>query len=274
MKVGMTFTELFIIYLTIGAPFGVYFFLKQRERLFGVDLFVKSIFAALFWFYYALQMLISQVSLLKNTGGDSFSDSSREKEIDAVSQKIQAAFAKLSETGEKPSFFEFRELIERYTGLTLAVQGSAVDSPATAHETEIFRIAGFEKKELQLAGRIQHRKNFLRLQAHERAARFEFLKVCEKFNEKNSSPDANLNGKLEAWQEYQTNVLLLAELLEDAEALRTMRRMFNAGKAATVEANGKREKSLWKTLQPSPALNSLQANRATSSQTIPTSLRD
>jgi hypothetical protein len=266
----MTFIEILIIYLAIGAPFGVYYFLKHRELFSRPQLLAKTLLAALFWVYYAGQLVSAKLRSLKDTQNGADSDVSREKEIEAASQSLLNAFSKLADDG-KPTFFEYREILERYIGLTLAVQNSSADSPVQAHETEVFRVVGHEKSELQLAGRIMHRKNFLRLQAHERAARHDFLQVAAQIYEKKSFPSINLNGKLEAWHSYQRSILLLAELLEDAEAAKALKRLADSAKTVE-EKNGKREKAIWKTLQPSPAINPLHPSAA-SAQAMPTTNR-
>lgn len=248
----MTFIEFLTIYLAIGAPFGVYFFFKTRERRGGFSLFVKSVGAALFWIFFAARLLQKHFTSAKSTRLAEDLDFAREREIEAASQNLQTAFAALTAQEETISFFEFREVVERYIGLILAAQNSAPDAPATQRETEIFRIAEREKDDLRLAGKILRRKNYLRLQAHQHAARQDFLQIFRLLRER--FPSADLNGKLAAWQTLQTEALRLSTLLEDKETIRALRKLQESSqlqKQITVQNVSKEEKNLWEILQPS-----------------------
>lgn len=250
----MTFTEFLTIYLAIGAPFGAYYFLKKRLKDPNLFLILKSVAVTLIWFVFAARLIKYHLLLIQNTQSNANLDFLRGSKIEAASQNLQKAYAKLPSCKASISFFEFRETLERYIGLTLAVQSSSLSSPAPEHELEIFRIAGFEKGDLQLAGKLFHRKNYSRLHHHQERARRDFLAIYQLLKE---NLGTELNSKPGAWQEYQTEALCLSELLVDIEAIRILQKSNQlpfAQQSPITESNGDQEQDLWKILQPSAAI--------------------
>jgi hypothetical protein len=201
VSVAMQLLELLIIYLSIGAPFGVYFFLINRQSRQNSYLFFLSILVALVWFGYVF-------ALLRRFDRKTFFvlDSSRESEVqDAVNRFL----ASVSETTVRPEnipFFNLKETVERYAGLTLAVQTASPN--AQAHEIEILRVTGRKSNDLYLGAACLHRKNLIRLRAHQSGARKDFLQIFAK----NFAASSEVFGA----------VINLVRLLDDAEALRSL----------------------------------------------------
>lgn len=244
----MTFTEFLTIYLAVGAPFGVYYFFLKRHQTINSIVILKSIVVAFVWFTFAAR-LVNQ-SLPKIRFAPLNLNYDRDRNIEAVSQNLQNTFAEHLKSQTSVSFFEFRETLDRYIGLSLAVQSSAPDSSIPNHELEIFRAANFEKRDLHLAGKIFHRKNYLRLQRHQERARVDFLIVHEHLKE---AFRAETNGKLNAWQQYQTQVLRLFELLENEKisfALQKSCQTFSSQLSSVSDFSDYQERELWKTIQP------------------------
>ncbi|MEP6923539.1 MAG: hypothetical protein ABI954_03660 [Pyrinomonadaceae bacterium] len=250
----MTFTEFITVYLAIGAPFGVHYFLKQGGKRLNLALFFKSIGATLCWFLFAASFVKSRLISPEHTLLGENSDFLHYSEIKIVSQNLQKAFANFSSNDQTLSFFEFREMLERFIGLTLALQDSSVTAVVPEHELEIFHIAGYQKGDLQLAGKILHRKNYLRLQSHQLFARHEFLQLCQSLKEKTF---VEINDKLDVWQQYQSEAMRLSELLGDSEAFQVFRKQRETlllVQPPIFGTSGKQEQDLWKILQPSASI--------------------
>jgi len=79
----------------------------------------------------------------------------------------------LSENDLKISVYEFREVCERFAGLTTACANNK--NKPSKHEQEFFRIAGFHSKEL--SARCLHRRNQKRLCFHQTEAEKDFLRM-------------------------------------------------------------------------------------------------
>ncbi|HVE59463.1 MAG TPA: hypothetical protein VNB22_21815 [Pyrinomonadaceae bacterium] len=103
----------------------------------------------------------------------------------------------------KLSIYEFREIFDRYSGLSLEIESE--NEEFSQPETEIFRITNHTNKKL---GEIcLHRRNRKRLTFHQKLARRDFFEILGKFVERTNEPQ-NLFDK----------VSKLAVLLNDCEA--------------------------------------------------------
>jgi hypothetical protein len=263
----MTFIEFFTTYLAVGAPFGVYYFLKHRRKLFGIALLAKSIATALLWFLFAVRLLrqwsFSSNSVLRRSNR-SFS---LENKIEGASQNVLNIFAAISREAPTPSFFEFRETLERYVGLTLAAEHSSVTAPVAKREIEIFRVVGYEPRALQLAGKIIHRTNYLRLKSHQSLARHDFLQVCRSLKGRFLNQS---NSKLEIWQQYQTEVMRLFDLLGDLEAMQTLLNWCEISliEPAQFNNNNKQDRDVWIAAQTSPLIKTFPITVPSHTRTI------
>ena len=247
----MTFTEFFTTYLAVGAPFGAYYFLKHRGKSSDIALSLKSITVALLWFVFAARLLkkwylSSKASLLGRRW-----HYSRQRKIEKASQNVINAFTNLSNEVRSVRYFEFREILERFIGLTLASQNSSVNSLGVTHESEIFQIVGHERRALRLAERILHRKNFLRLELHRSSARQDFLRVCRDLKAEISVVSG---GKLETWQLYQTEVGRLLDLLKDEEAIQAFLHLRESTFTTPQITAPSEKQELCTTLPPTPSI--------------------
>lgn len=170
----MTFLDFLIVYLSIGASFGVYFFLNSRRLDFNPKLLLKTIGVVFGWCFYAAHLIlrkspkILESKLNLNAVG--------ENKVEELKSKVLAFYSEIS-IEEKPiSFFQFRETIERYAGLTQVLQKSI--EPAD-FQNELFVIANGKNGNLPVSNRCLQRKNLLRLKAHQIQARQNFVQVVE-----------------------------------------------------------------------------------------------
>ena len=200
----MNLRDLFIIYLACGAPLGVYYFLQNRNALETKLLFFKSLLRFVFWIPFAFQM-VARTSLLTNLYNNSFDKSAETdaKKVLAI-EEIKKNFEKSFVPNDFSfSIYEFREIFERYVGLSLEVMTE--NSEVSPAETEIFRITNHNNK--KLAEICLNRRNRKRLSFHQKLARRDFFEILNKFVEKSDNRQ-----KL-----FQT-VSKLAALLGDDEA--------------------------------------------------------
>ena len=200
----MNLRDLLIIYLACGAPFGVYYFLQNRNRTETKLLWLKSLLRFVAWIPFALQM-VARTSFLTNLYNNNFahsSESDAKKEL--AIEEIKKVFENIFSPAEFSfSIYELREIFDRYVGLSLEVQAENGEiSPA---ETEIFRITNHGNK--KLAEICLNRRNRTRFSFHQKLARRDFFEILKKFVEK--SP---------ARQTLFATAARLADLLGDSEA--------------------------------------------------------
>lgn len=187
----MQWTDLLIIYLSCGAPFGVYFFLQHRKKGISIRLLLRSAAAGLVWIAYAYLLwrknvakrLTSQKKSLQKSLQNFLPDPEialLEQQTSVLQEQVLQAFIELNSNARlKAQFFAFRDVLERFVGLTLAVkadQSAGIGSGAEKNDHELFRIAGRKGKDAALAQKCLSRRNRLRLEEHQKNAREDFLK--------------------------------------------------------------------------------------------------
>ena len=162
------------------------------------------------WIPYSFRVfhtkVTSKLSFDKNFATDS--------EIEIIQKEIEQI---VFENNTKLSLFEFREVFERYVGLTLS--NKQKNDQIGENETDIFRVAKSEN--VKLGAICLHRRNQFKLKYHQTLARRDFLKVINEFQSK----------KLKLFS------LKLFRILEDNEAEKTL----NINKS---------ELEIWNTNQP------------------------
>jgi hypothetical protein len=234
----MTFTEFLIIYLSIGAPFGVYFFLSRRPINWNSTFLLKTVCVVFGWCFYAVYLISrrSQNNYEANTALDSIG----ENEIEKIMRKLFAAYSEISLNEKNVSFFQFREIVERYAGLTSALHDSR---ESTEFQNELFVVSGMKNQDLQLANRCLQRKNLLRLKAHQIQAGQDFLRIFENLDE---SPSINFRESLFPAAEQ------LAILLADNETRNHLIRIKSEieRQNPSFTSSSKKQEELWNTLPP------------------------
>lgn len=216
-----------IIYLSCGAPFGVHFFIQNRGKSDFSRLLPRSCAAGLFWIAYAY--LLWRKNIAKRlTPKEFFSPNPEisllEQQTSVLQEQILQAFIELNaKTSAKLSFFAFRDVLERYAGLTLALK--AGETITGESDFEVFRIAGRKKKELPLAGKCLARKNSMHLKSHQCNAREDFLKQLA--NLARISVQTNGNGRPQNISLLKDLILELFDLI-DVKTLQKAERAFSS----------------------------------------------
>jgi hypothetical protein len=200
----MNLVDLLIIYLTCGAPFGVYYFFQTRNYSASLKLIFQSILIALFWIPYAIQLLHSFVT--KRFRSNEFAENNQ---MDSAINEIERKFAQiLHEENSEISVYEFRETFERYQGLTKAASTEVFETDA-----ELYHITNHENK--NLASEILSRRNRSRLNAHHILARKDFLRMIEKI-------DSTFSAK----KKIRTLAFDFVKILNDVEAQKQLHKIF------------------------------------------------
>jgi hypothetical protein len=154
-------SELLIIYLACGSPFGVYQFTRSQLPL-SLAGWARIISSFLFWPGFAIMWLAARLTSRHSKEGDAGSP------VEQIRSKIEdIAFSE----GTTSSLFEFREVFYRFTGLFEA----AYAAMPKRSSSEIFEISGHPDN--QLASRCIVRRNRERLLFHQVCARNEFVDV-------------------------------------------------------------------------------------------------
>jgi len=237
----MNLLDLLIIYFACGAPFGVYYFLKNRMRTDTRSLELKTFLTFLFWVPFALLLLKRSVNFnasVLNFGETHLVDSKREKEISSVQKEMEKI---LLASNLEISIYEFRETLERYAGLTLTAQTD--EAKTSEYEREIFHISNTNN--VELGSICLNRRNRKRLSFHQSRARRDFFYLIGQLLESDSG---------ETRLESLSNNLV--RLLNDTEAENNLEEIFARSKQTLIRLNVvKSEKELWKPERhkPSPA---------------------
>jgi hypothetical protein len=214
----MHWSDLLIIYFSCGAPFGVYFFLHNRGKMPFFKLLFSSIGAAAVWIAYAY--LLRREKITKRfTKKDFFSESPEisllEQQTSMMQEQILQEFILLnSKAALKLQFFAFRDVLERFVGLTIAVKKS--ETGAGENEHEIFKVSGRKGKDAALAGKCLSRRNRSRLSEHQKSAREDFLKVLANLPAGGVPVSGRLNGdaKVGNFSLLKDLILELLELID------------------------------------------------------------
>jgi hypothetical protein len=167
----MRFTDVLIIYLACGAPVGVYFYFQNR-RLYSKHLWLKTILNFVFWIPLFLQIILKRriPYVFSKNHFDSETKAENENKLLIVQRKIENI---LIENNLKISIYEFREVFDRFAGLTTACANNKTKS--YKHEKAFYQISGFHDHEL--SARCLHRRNQKRLYFHQRKAEKDFLQM-------------------------------------------------------------------------------------------------
>jgi hypothetical protein len=255
----MNLYDFLIIYLSGGAPLGVYYFLLNRKTPHFKHLWLKTFLTFTFWLPFAYRLL-RKSSLMQSVSGVFFGrklvlDANIEKNIYPIQKQLEKVFL---ESNLKLSIYEVREIFERYAGLTLTCQFEHNNSQTARTENKIFEIAGHQNAELAAA--CLHRRNRNRLTFHQTEARRDFLNLLAELFDS----DSDIEKLHETAIEFVT-------LLNDTEARNAIEKIFDLKTQTAEELNVKNtETAIWKSetqkpLLPKPSSTRLKALTAATS---------
>lgn len=261
----MNYIDFIIIYLTCGAPFGVYYFLQQRDKIkLGQNvtfIWLKCGVITFFWFPFAIKLLQRFVTnkLQKSKFAETNQVDSSLKEKIEVYEKEVLQILLIEKIRISP--FEFRETLERFVGLTLNCSNKIKDSNVTI--SEFYEINTHENA--KLATICLNRRNRLRLQYHQTLASRDFLRLIEK-----------INAELVENEIFSTLSIDFATLFEDIEFTAKLKQIFDTSTQNEYDfIVTEREQYLWNPIKPKPRLtNETTLNLPTISTTATMLKRD
>lgn len=167
----MTIIDTIIIYLTIGAPFAVFHFIRCGGS-FTVSTCFKASLAGLFWPPFAVDLSRSHLRpprVNREFEKSAILDSATEKKLFTSARIIEDAFP----AAERPHNIRvFRDVFDRYCGLTSAISLESASTNGT--DVEFFAISGNPKQ--RLASKVIQRRNKLKLANHQKEARRDLLR--------------------------------------------------------------------------------------------------
>lgn len=187
----MQLSDTITIYLAIGAPFGVNFFMREQAATGRARSVLKATGACLLWPLICTASLLARGRMAEG-GAPRTTTAQQENAIDertsvkiaTAQRQLLAALERVRELGQTTTdrsedlehgIREVREGVEKYVGLTLALAEARPDAEPDAREMELCRVAGRTGDDLLLAGRCIHRRNVLRLITHQARSRTELL---------------------------------------------------------------------------------------------------
>ena len=188
----MRISDAIIIYLAAGSPFAVHYFFRIRRQSTFINAF-WVISRLLFWPFYAIWLTLR----VKLTERDRFVISTESNLLDAGNQKkVDAAAAALEiflpDSLPEMPLFECREVVERYTALTLASR-SIEHRPDVAFPHSI--IVSDEDRDLNAICRDRRNRNALK--HHQICARRDFLNMVTAAIETDGPESAFVRSALE-----------------------------------------------------------------------------
>ena len=180
----MRLSELITVYLAAAAPVGVSYFLRRHDTARRTMHLFTAIAAALLW----PVTLCAQMLAQKQNEHDTDDPRACTPNAQRVAPAERALITTLHQTDDllrdtygaratraRQAATDARASIERFTGLALALAATERAEHASAHERELFRVAGRRGDDAETAARCLHRRNLARLRAHHERARTEFV---------------------------------------------------------------------------------------------------
>ena len=233
-RIEMRWSETFAIYLATGAPFGVSCYVRNCEGDRSVTRFLKASFAGLVWPLALLRILLIRYELRKSTENNERLAQESESKVDEAKRSLLSALNRLNELAATNKLNDHQELerascvlrggVEAYVGLMPTAGGSAASMSPNGYSRELFRIAGYEERDLEIAATCINRRNGSRVVEHHNRARIQMVHaiadLCESIHPRNSfvAPNGNANGVLHvAARKVYDNAIDLFEAMGDHE---------------------------------------------------------
>lgn len=178
-ELGMQWTDLLIIYLACGAPFGAYYAFTSREHSRNYWFYLKLAVNFIVWPQYAVR-LSGRRAVVRKLFDSRFDprvvrDFERNVKINDIRRSLEIAGAA---TDPEFGLFSFRESFDRYVGLSLEISEDSGDLVSATGE--FAEISG--KGRHEIAERCLQRRNLRNLVRHRDQARIELLLLIDRMN--------------------------------------------------------------------------------------------
>lgn len=232
----MNLIDFLVVYLAVGAPFAVSYFLRNRRHEKSFAFWLKIFAVFVFWLPFAIFNLFNSKNFFRVFKPDfvkNFLADDSSRELSQIQKQIENILIK----SDLPvSAFDYREIVERYVGLTTACE----DNSTGNFESEIFDIA--KNGNAKLGSICLQRRNRIKLVRHQIGARLDFLRIVRQIFESNS--DTKL---------LEESSFELVKILKDDTAHKELEKMFSqtlqTEKLSSVKQT---ENELWKPQEHKP----------------------
>lgn len=244
----MNLSDITIIYLAAGAPFGVHYFFNGQQTQTRRHTILKATAMMLLWPLAATLNLkarwrikrqsVNVAMMPDDARASSKLELAQSDFLNALSQIQQCAQEATPSEREKMerAAWLVRGSFEKYLCLTMAAATQNSDDRPDAREMELCRIANRTGDDLLLAGRCVHRRNAARLNEHAGRARNELLHALAELRESqtDSRPHAAALTRgatirlSESLLKTFSHAINLFSLLEDERATLSVARLLDA----------------------------------------------
>jgi hypothetical protein len=256
--------ETLTIYLAIGAPFGVSYFIHHRMQAGRVVQVAKAHLIAALWPLVLIGYFFKRRFVRSSADASVRSHDERENKLDGAWKAFVAALYQVEDAASLLSDRDreklerdarnVRESAEKFLALSASVANAAPGEPPSERELELLRIAGRTGDDLMVGGACVKRRNAVRLEQHHARARMEVLDGLAALGDRSDA--AQLAGEANAADLRRLSLAVLGlfgraldlfSLVEDeAAAMSTaqllndeckrLRRLASMEKAAEVES--------------------------------------
>lgn len=166
----MTFTDVIIIYFAIGSPFAVYRFVNSEA---GRATVVNALSAWPLWPVEAWRYIFATARKRQAANRRARQIKVFETKREKIRREAGDLSREILQSGSERNVIATRTRIDRYVGLSLAVDASE----EAFENVELFRIAG--RKNTDAGAACLRRRNAARLVRHHNNAREDFLALAE-----------------------------------------------------------------------------------------------
>lgn len=207
----MNLNDFIIIYLACGSPVGVWYYFNNKTVS---NILTKSVLAAFFWIFFL--------------AGNFYKKIPNQFQTEKIARDCQKEIEK--QLPKKILIFDFREITDRYIGLTLAFQNKKV----TSYSNNEFS-ARFNSRNKEISAKCLQRRNRQKLKLHQTSARKDFLQTIREISEQINAPFEFLDLNLK-----------LTKNLNDAISENFIRELLQILTKGTVQQG---EQEVWSTEQ-------------------------
>lgn len=242
----MRLSETITIYLAVGAPFAVSYFLRQQAAAGRAHLLLKTTVTGLLWPLVAMKILYARLrrALMRAKLNEEPALQPHAEKIDGARRNLLGALHAVRELATdapgveseklERAVYVLRDSVEKFVGLAQAVKETRPDGAPDERELELCRIAGRKGDDLLLAGRLAHRRNVARLREHHARARTELLHALAEIREAADGLHPATAANLEAARRLSVETLRLygravdlLSLMEEASAAMSVAQLLN-----------------------------------------------
>jgi hypothetical protein len=240
----MNILDVTILYFAIGAPFGAFHYFELRNRKDKKFVLLESFLTSIFWIRSAIKIFRSKSpdwfgSTIKSSPKPS-QNLKVEQEVFKFHKEIEKLFVTNKSNG---SIYEFREAVERYTGLSLAIQNVKRITPRAKYKNAKMIFPEIANNFVSEACHL--RRNHKLLSFHHNLARQEFCGIINRMLV--NGADEILLAKVS---------VEFARVLNDSEGQKLISQMLDERRQTIPNASvTNSENDLWKTGKLKPSLD-------------------